>query len=104
MSRRFRSRGPALRATSNLPLFWVLGGEDDDAPSLATLEVLNGMRSELPRLQVVEFPTAEHEIEEWVTVNGERVSVGYSPGYLAMLARWIRTKRVDVRGTNAVVR
>lgn len=90
---------PALKATQ-APHLWILAGQDRSAPSENTLRILQEMQTIQPNLDVVLFPTADHGIVEFETINNERVDTRFSEGYFPLLVQWILRKdpTVNVEG------
>lgn len=82
---------PALKATQ-APHLWILAGRDSSAPSENTLRILRELQPTRPNLDVVLFPTADHGIVEFETLNNERVDTRFSEGYFALLVQWISRK------------
>ena len=79
---------------------WVLGGDDHSAPSARTLKILTEVQAQNATLSVAVFPKADHGIVE--TFQSEGVShVRSAPGYLDLVAGWMRDGRVRaVEGAN----
>ena len=83
---------PTIRALETRQL-WVLGGADTSAPSARTRELLEGLQSAKPLIDVAVFPNADHGIVETNVVDGIR-SRRRASGYWALVVDWIRTGRI----------
>jgi pimeloyl-ACP methyl ester carboxylesterase len=76
---------PALRA-GTVPQLWILGGEDDEAPSAETRKRLQSLIDDGRPFTVAYYPHAEHGMTLFETgADGERTSTRYAPGYFKML-------------------
>jgi pimeloyl-ACP methyl ester carboxylesterase len=82
--------------TVAVPMLWVLGGKDIEAPSATTLAVLKALQPRSRQLDIAVFPNADHGIMEFETVNGERRYTRESAGYHELLAHWVLSR--DLRG------
>lgn len=83
----------ALRRV-RVPMLWIVGGKDTEAPSAPTLEFLRTLQAAPPQLDIAVFPNADHGILE----EGEQGGVPFakqSAGYHDLLAHWIRTRTLD---------
>src|SRR5690606_10041882 len=66
----------------DVPVLWILAGEDTVAPIEETQRRLLALQSEGVPLEVVVFPDTEHGIVEFTTgADGERISSRYAEGY-----------------------
>ena len=77
------------------PMLWVLGGEDTEAPSRTTLAVLKELQPKVKQLDIALFPHADHGIIDVEVKDGERTSLGHSPGYHQLLADWMATRKLS---------
>lgn len=85
---------PVLRATRT-PQLWVLGGQDQDAPSAETLRRLQALADAGAPIATALFPHGEHGMTEVASgPEGEPVAVGYPSGYLRMLLDFARDGRL----------
>ena len=85
---------PVLRATKT-PQLWVLGGQDQDAPSAETLRRLHALADAGAPIATALFPRGEHGMTEVEPgPDGEPVAVGYPSGYLRMLLDFARDGRL----------
>lgn len=75
------------------PQLWVLGGDDHSAPSARTLKILTEVQARNATLSVVVFPKADHGIVEKFQSKGVS-HVRSAPGYLDLVAAWMRDGRV----------
>lgn len=82
------------------PQLWVLGGDDHSAPSARTLKILTEVQAQNATLSIAVFPKADHGIVE--SFQSEGVShVRSAPGYLDLVASWMRDGRVQrIEGVN----
>ena len=79
---------PVLEAVE-VPMLWIIGGKDTEAPPGRTLAILEAMQPRPGQLDIAIFPDAEHGI---ITVTGEgddRRLLGHADGYWALQAHWI---------------
>ncbi len=75
----------------NVPLLWVLAGEDQAAPIEATRRILAGLRSNGQTLDIYLFPDTDHGMVEFRSdAQGNRTYTRITDGYLRLLADWIR--------------
>lgn len=86
-----------------VPMLWVVAGKDTEAPSAPTLTVLRKLQKNQTQLDIAIFPTADHGMIEVEERGGNKVSLGYSPGYWNLLAHWIRTQTLAGKFGNAVL-
>ena len=91
----------ALRRV-RVPMLWVVGGKDTEAPSAPTLEFLRTLQSAPAQLDIAVFPNADHGILE----EGEQGGQPYarnSAGYFDLLAHWLRTRKLDGKFGTAIL-
>ncbi|HEY9421399.1 MAG TPA: alpha/beta fold hydrolase, partial [Thermoanaerobaculia bacterium] len=94
------SRLPPVRAwfydpipvlsTLDVPMLWLIGGQDLEAPPEVTIQRLTELRAQGRPVELKVFPTADHGILEFETKEGERVYTGYSPDYFQTAINWLR--------------
>ena len=79
-----------------VPLLWVLAGEDREAPIAATRAMLSKLRIAGKPIDMYLFPDTDHGMVEYRTnAGGTRAPTRITDGYLKLLADWIKR---DVRG------
>ena len=88
----------------DVPMLWVLGGRDTEAPSATTLAILTELQRLPGRLDIAVFPNAEHGIIEVADGPGGRRELGHSPGYFALLTDWIKDRRLGREYPGVVLR
>lgn len=94
---------PTLEAATT-PQLWALGSDDLEAPSAMTSDRIRALRDKGLPFKLAVFPGAEHGLTLYETSpSGERVSTRYAPGYLQMMADFIRTGRLNSRYGDAKV-
>lgn len=83
---------------------WVLGGDDHQAPSARTRQLLLGLQPTHPRLDLAFFPRADHGILIYEPqVPGKPRSFHYAPGYFDLVLDWIATRRLPAGNAELVV-
>ena len=87
-----RYDGMAVLHKLRTPQLWMLGGEDEDAPSAETARRLAALRAEGKPITTAMFPHAGHGIHtfELGDADGGRVWTGYSEGYMRMTIDFAR--------------
>ncbi|MDQ0464352.1 dienelactone hydrolase [Caulobacter ginsengisoli] len=93
---------PTLEA-STTPQLWALGADDFEAPSAMTSDRIRSLQAKGLPFTLAVFPKAEHGLTEYEMKDGMRVSTRYAPGYLQMMADFIRTGRIGPRYGGAVI-
>lgn len=83
----------ALRRV-RMPMLWIVAGKDTEAPPLPTLEFLRGLQPAPPQLDIAIFPNADHGI-----IEGDVQSAGYHD----LLAKWIRTRKLEGKFGTAIL-
>jgi uncharacterized protein len=77
----------------NVPLLWVLAGEDREAPIERTREVLSSLAARGKPIETWLFPHTDHGMFEFVTQpDGTRQVTRITDGYLRLLGDWVRGK------------
>jgi uncharacterized protein len=76
----------------DIPMLWVLGGDDIEAPNEVTIAELERLRATGKPIDLKIYPTADHGIVEFEEKDGERVYTRYSPGYFELENAWVRGK------------
>lgn len=80
---------PALRNLAT-PQLWILGAEDEDAPSGETIRRLRALQKTGHPITLAVFPHAEHGIYEFVEKpDGTRDDTRNAAGYFAMMRDYI---------------
>ncbi len=79
---------PTLEAL-DIPMLWLLGGEDIEAPTGPTIAVLARLEREGKPVTTRIFPGADHGIIEFAIRAGRRVRTRYAPGYFDAMADWV---------------
>ncbi len=76
----------------DVPMLWLLGGDDIEAPPGPTIAVLARLRAAGKPVTTRIFPHADHGIIEFTLVSGRRVRTHYAPGYFDAMAKWVKTQ------------
>jgi uncharacterized protein len=85
---------PVLRNLET-PQLWILGGEDDDAPSAETIKRLSELQKAGHPITMAVFPRAEHGIYEFETApDGSREDTRNSSGYFHMMRDYILDRKL----------
>ena len=84
---------PVLRSL-DIPMLWVLAGEDVEAPSATTLGILKAMQPAEPELDIALFPNTDHGIVRFTEDGGKRERVGLAPSYQTLVLHWLKTYRL----------
>ncbi|WP_116809690.1 alpha/beta hydrolase family protein [Steroidobacter cummioxidans] len=88
---------PTLRQV-NVPLMWVLAGNDTEAPSESTQQIIRDLQSQGAPIDLAVFPHADHGmIEVESTPQGPKELDQHSPGYFELLADWIEYRKLASR-------
>jgi hypothetical protein len=75
----------------NIPMLWILGGKDIEAPPEVTIAVLERLRTELGKpVETVIFPNADHGIVEFEEKDRKRIKTNYANGYFSTMTDWLR--------------
>jgi hypothetical protein len=94
---------PTLRA-STTPQLWVLGSDDLEAPSAETAKRVKSLIAQGKSYTLAVYPGAEHGMTEYeLNAKGERISTRFAPGYLQMMADFIRDGRIGEHYGNATI-
>jgi dienelactone hydrolase len=95
---------PVLRA-SRTPQLWILGGEDEDAPSGETRRRILDLIKAGADITLAYYPKAEHGMTYFeVNAEGERLSTRYAPGYFQMLQDYAKQGAIHDVGDAEVTR
>jgi pimeloyl-ACP methyl ester carboxylesterase len=80
----------ALRRV-NVPVLWVLAGEDREAPIATTRAALLQLKKAGKPIDVYLFPNTDHGMMEFVTnPDGSRTMTRITDGYLRLVGDWIQ--------------
>lgn len=90
----FYEPAPVLEKVG-VPLLWMIGGKDEDAPPEVTLAILRRLQEAGRPFEVQVFPDADHGILEFEVRDGRRVTTRYAPGYFRSQVDWVR-RQVDL--------
>lgn len=72
-----------------VPMLWLLGGDDREAPNHETLARLAAFREQGKPFDVVVLPAADHGGIVFRTEKGARVPTAFHPDYLRTEAGWV---------------
>ncbi|WP_417484922.1 alpha/beta hydrolase family protein [Maricaulis salignorans] len=78
-----------------VPVLWVLAGQDREAPPDATRDILHQLIAEGRDIDLVEFANTGHGILEFVETGAGRESTRYAEGYFRLLGDWARNGRLE---------
>lgn len=74
-----------------IPMMWVIAGEDIEAPPGPTIETIRRLRGEGKPVDLAVFPGTDHGMVTFEEQpNGQRVTTGVVPGYHCLMMDWIR--------------
>jgi hypothetical protein len=77
----------------NVPVLWVLAGEDREAPIETTRAALLQLKKAGKPIDVYLFPNTDHGMLEFVTnPDGSRTMTRITDGYLRLVGDWIRRR------------
>lgn len=94
---------PVLRHLDT-PQLWILGGEDEDAPSAQTISRLRDLQQKGRPIDLAVFPRAEHGIYEFVTKpDGTREDTRNAGGYFDMMRDYILDGKLPGKYGDAVL-
>ena len=75
----------------NVPVLWVLAGEDREAPIETTRGALMQLKKSGKPIDVYLFPDTDHGMMEFVTkADGSRTMTRITDGYLKLVGDWIK--------------
>ena len=80
----------AVMEQVSVPVLWLIGGEDREAPPEKTIAVLDSLRRAGKPFETRIFPHADHGIVEFEEKDGERRYTRYSEGYYDAQVGWLR--------------
>lgn len=76
----------------DIPMLWVLGGDDIEAPNEITITELERLKAAGKPIDLKIYPTADHGILEFEVKNGERVYTHHAPGYFEVENEWVKAR------------
>jgi len=80
-------------ASLDVPSLWIFGGEDSSMPTDWSVTELERLQAAGRPIEVLVYPEAEHGILRFEEgEDGERRYLGYEPGYLMTMVRWLRER------------
>lgn len=80
---------PTLEAIK-VPHLWILAGDDTEAPSEKTLEILRDIQKSRSNLDIAVFPNTEHGIYQYVAAkDGTRETTNVAPSYYPLIRDFI---------------
>lgn len=79
----------AVLETLDIPMLWLIGGDDIEAPNETTIATLRQLRAKGKPFEMVVYPHADHGILLFDEKDGERVYTRYAPGYHEKRVEWI---------------
>ncbi len=83
----------------NVPVLWVLAGEDREAPIETTRAALLQLKKAGKPIDVYLFPDTDHGMMEFVTnPDGSRRATRITDGYLRLLGDWINGRAAGTYG------
>ncbi len=80
----------ATLETLDIPMLWLIAGEDIEAPPGPTIAALARLRNNGKNIQTKVFPRADHGMTEFTKVGTRRTTTRYTPDYAPTMVRWIR--------------
>jgi pimeloyl-ACP methyl ester carboxylesterase len=83
----------------NVPILWILAGEDREAPIETTRGALQQLKKAGKPIDVYVFPDTDHGMVEFVAnADGSRSMTRITDGYLRLLGDWIKGKAAGTYG------
>lgn len=73
-----------------LPMLWVLGAEDEEAPNQVTIRELERLKQQGKPIEMRIYPNADHGIIEFEVQEGERIYTGFPDDYFQFKVNWVR--------------
>ena len=77
----------------DIPMLWLMAGQDIEAPPEQTLAVLARLRRQGKPVSVVVFPNADHGMQDFDLRDGKRVRTKYADSYFSTLLQWLQNPR-----------
>jgi pimeloyl-ACP methyl ester carboxylesterase len=83
----------------NVPVLWILAGEDREAPIQTSRTALLGLMKAGKPIEVYLFPDTDHGMVEFVSnADGSRTPTRITDGYLHLLGDWIQGRATGTYG------
>lgn len=83
----------------NVPVLWILAGEDREAPIQTTRSALLSLMQAGKPVEAYIFPATDHGMMEFATKpDGTRTMTRITDGYLRLLGDWMRGKTAGTYG------
>lgn len=77
----------------DIPMLWLIAGDDIEAPPDVTIAALERLRTELDKpFETIVFPGADHGMTLYEEGENERIRTRYAPGYFDAMTDWLRTQ------------
>jgi dienelactone hydrolase len=73
----------------DVPMLWLIGGDDIEAPNELTIVVLKQLEAKGKPFETIVYPGTDHGIVLFAEKDGERVYTRYAPGYFQTKVDWI---------------
>lgn len=80
----------AVLAGLDVPMLWLLGAADEEAPNELTIPKLRSLQAAGKPIDLIVFAGAEHGLLMFEERNGGRQYVGYAPGCFAAEVNFAR--------------
>jgi pimeloyl-ACP methyl ester carboxylesterase len=95
----WRYDGEAVLKGLDVPLLWIIAGEDREAPGDVTRERLLALRRAGKAIELYLYPETDHGMLEYVQApDGSRAYTRVTEGYLRLLGDWIRGRSLPPYG------
>lgn len=85
----FHDSRPVLEKL-DIPMLWLIGGDDIEAPNEVTIATIEQLQARGKPFEMVVYPGADHGILLFEEKDGERVYIGYAPGYFRKKVEWVQ--------------
>lgn len=83
----------------NIPVLWILAGEDREAPIQTSRAALLGLMKAGKPIEVYVFPETDHGMVEFVSnADGSRTVTRITDGYLRLLGDWVQGRATGTYG------
>jgi uncharacterized protein len=79
-------------ATLNIPILWLIAGDDIEAPPGPTISALAKLRADGRNIETRIFPHSDHGMTEFTVQGGRRTPTRYAPEYAPTMIHWIRER------------
>jgi uncharacterized protein len=82
----------------DVPMLWLMGGDDVEAPNAVTLAFLRKLAAEGKPVRTILYPHADHGILLFKEDGkGERIYTRYAPGYFQDKVSWLQAQALAPR-------